>query len=54
MLSGEFSQKLQSSIVQAYKELCGEDDCEVAVRSSATAEDLNKFGGLDILEYANA
>jgi pyruvate,water dikinase len=40
MLSGELSQKLQSSIVQAYKELCGENDCEVAVRSSATAEDL--------------
>lgn len=40
MLSGELSQKLQSSIAQAYKELCGENDCEVAVRSSATAEDL--------------
>lgn len=40
MLAGELSPKLQSSIVQAYKELCGEHDCEVAVRSSATAEDL--------------
>lgn len=40
LLAGELSQKLQSSIAQAYKELCGEDDCEVAVRSSATAEDL--------------
>jgi pyruvate, water dikinase len=40
MLAGEFSQKLQSSILQAYKELCGENDYEVAVRSSATAEDL--------------
>lgn len=40
LLAGELSQKLQSSIVQAYKDLCGENDCEVAVRSSATAEDL--------------
>ena len=40
MLSGELSPQLTSSIVQAYQELCGEHDCEVAVRSSATAEDL--------------
>ncbi|HTN05489.1 phosphoenolpyruvate synthase [Agriterribacter sp.] len=40
MLAGELSQNLQSSILQAYKELCGENDGEVAVRSSATAEDL--------------
>jgi pyruvate,water dikinase len=40
MLSGELSQNLQSSIVAAYKKLCGENDYEVAVRSSATAEDL--------------
>jgi pyruvate,water dikinase len=40
MLAGEFSQKFQSSILKAYKELCGENDVEVAVRSSATAEDL--------------
>lgn len=40
MLAGELSQKLQSSIVQAYKELLGENDIEVAVRSSATVEDL--------------
>jgi pyruvate,water dikinase len=40
MLAGELPQKLQSSILQAYKELCGENDFEVAVRSSATAEDL--------------
>ncbi|HEY9340770.1 MAG TPA: phosphoenolpyruvate synthase [Hanamia sp.] len=40
MLSGELSQNLQSSIVAAYKKLCGENDFEVAVRSSATAEDL--------------
>jgi pyruvate,water dikinase len=40
MLSGKLPHKLQYSIVQAYKELCDENDCEVAVRSSATAEDL--------------
>lgn len=40
MLAGELSQNLQSSVLQAYKELCGENDDEVAVRSSATAEDL--------------
>jgi pyruvate,water dikinase len=40
MLAGELSQNLQSSIVAAYKKLCGENDFEVAVRSSATAEDL--------------
>ncbi|HEU5366210.1 MAG TPA: phosphoenolpyruvate synthase, partial [Hanamia sp.] len=40
MLAAELPQKLQSSILQAYKELCGENDFEVAVRSSATAEDL--------------
>ena len=40
MLAGEVPPRLQSSILQAYKELCGEMDCEVAVRSSATAEDL--------------
>ncbi len=31
---------LQSAIVQSYKELCGNTNLEVAVRSSATAEDL--------------
>jgi pyruvate,water dikinase len=40
MLAGELSQNLQSSIVAAYKKLCDENDFEVAVRSSATAEDL--------------
>jgi pyruvate, water dikinase len=32
--------ELEDEIVTAYKELCGENDIEVAVRSSATAEDL--------------
>jgi len=40
MLAGELSSAFQSSILQAYKKLCGAGDCEVAVRSSATAEDL--------------
>ncbi|HRO47547.1 phosphoenolpyruvate synthase [Agriterribacter sp.] len=40
ILAGELSQNLQSSVVAAYKDLCGENDYEVAVRSSATAEDL--------------
>jgi pyruvate,water dikinase len=40
ILAGELSENFQSSIIHAYKELCGEHDCEVAVRSSATAEDL--------------
>lgn len=31
---------LQSAIIQAYRDLCGETHFEVAVRSSATAEDL--------------
>jgi len=40
ILASELSPTFQSFIVQAYKELCGGHDCEVAVRSSATAEDL--------------
>ena len=40
MLAADLSPQLTSSILQAYRELCGEHDCEVAVRSSATAEDL--------------
>jgi pyruvate,water dikinase len=39
----EFPVELKKSIVQAYAELCeesSEEDCSVAVRSSATAEDL--------------
>jgi pyruvate,water dikinase len=43
ILKGTFNQKQKSEIVSAYKELCestGERDCAVAVRSSATAEDL--------------
>lgn len=40
---GEFPAELKKSIKQAYSELCQqacEEDCSVAVRSSATAEDL--------------
>ncbi len=39
----EFPQELKKTIKEAYFELCrqaGEEDCSVAVRSSATAEDL--------------
>lgn len=40
---GEFSRQQRDEIAQAYRALCerlGTDDCDVAVRSSATAEDL--------------
>ena len=40
ILSVELSPELQSAIKKAYKELYGKDEFEVAVRSSATAEDL--------------
>ncbi len=40
ILSGKLSEELQSSITLAYDELCGGVACAVAVRSSATAEDL--------------
>ncbi len=39
-LDSELPQNLQLAIVHAYKELCGDNYFEVAVRSSATAEDL--------------
>ena len=40
ILNGNFSEDLKRAIRQAYRELCGEKEREVAVRSSATAEDL--------------
>jgi pyruvate,water dikinase len=40
LLSAEMPDEFSSEIVKAYKELCGETYFEVAVRSSATAEDL--------------
>ncbi len=45
ILKAEFPEELKSAIVAAYKELCKfykrkKDDVDVAVRSSATAEDL--------------
>lgn len=40
ILEGKMPQDLQKGILAAYKKLCGNDHCEVAVRSSATAEDL--------------
>lgn len=40
MLKGELPKDFQSAIIKAYKELCNGSYFEVAVRSSATAEDL--------------
>jgi pyruvate, water dikinase len=40
MLEAEMPEALQHAIVTAYNELCSGNDIEVAVRSSATAEDL--------------
>lgn len=40
ILAGELPHELQSEISTAYKKLCGNNEIEVAVRSSATAEDL--------------
>jgi len=39
-LDADLPNELQLAIVQAYKNLCGDNYFEVAVRSSATAEDL--------------
>lgn len=38
--SGTFSEKFSNAIIEAYKNLCDNNYFEVAVRSSATAEDL--------------
>lgn len=40
IMSGHFSERLSGEILQAYHFLCGKKPCAVAVRSSATAEDL--------------
>ncbi|HET9744714.1 MAG TPA: phosphoenolpyruvate synthase, partial [Chitinophagaceae bacterium] len=40
LLSAQIPSDLEKSIINAYKKLCGENYFEVAVRSSATAEDL--------------
>ena len=40
ILNAELPKTFQLAIVQAFKELCGQRDFELAVRSSATAEDL--------------
>ena len=40
LLDSELPKKLQDAVIHAYKELCGDTYFEVAVRSSATAEDL--------------
>lgn len=40
ILDGKLSAKFAKEIVEAYQNLCGQAQCAVAVRSSATAEDL--------------
>lgn len=40
ILSGNFSKQFSNQIIRAYHDLSGIEDSEVAVRSSATAEDL--------------
>jgi pyruvate, water dikinase len=40
LLEADLPKNLQLAIIHAYKELCGKNYFEVAVRSSATAEDL--------------
>lgn len=40
ILAGSLPEPLEEAIVHAYRNLCGQNDAEVAVRSSATAEDL--------------
>ena len=40
LLDAQLSEQLQTAIITAYKELCDNNYFEVAVRSSATAEDL--------------
>src|ERR1022692_921910 len=40
LLNAKMPKDLSDAIVAAYKELCGKEYAEVAVRSSATAEDL--------------
>ena len=40
ILGGSFSQQFSNEIIRAYKELSGRKHIDVAVRSSATAEDL--------------
>jgi pyruvate,water dikinase len=40
MMNAVLPEEVQQAVLQAYKTLCGEKEIEVAVRSSATAEDL--------------
>ena len=40
MMAGEMPKDIERSIIKGYRNLCGENYFEVAVRSSATAEDL--------------
>ncbi|MNK30928.1 Phosphoenolpyruvate synthase [compost metagenome] len=40
LMDGKFPRELESAIILSYKQLCGTEELAVAVRSSATAEDL--------------
>ena len=40
IMHAEMPNDLSEEILQGYKELCSQSDCSVAIRSSATAEDL--------------
>jgi pyruvate,water dikinase len=40
MMNAVLPEEVKQAVLQAYKALCGEKEIEVAVRSSATAEDL--------------
>ena len=40
ILGGKLPERFSNEIIEAYYALCGEESCAVAVRSSATAEDL--------------
>ncbi|MEO7490179.1 MAG: PEP/pyruvate-binding domain-containing protein, partial [Ferruginibacter sp.] len=40
MMNAVLPEEVKQALLQAYKALCGEKEIEVAVRSSATAEDL--------------
>jgi pyruvate, water dikinase len=40
IMHGEMPEDVANAIIKSYRELCGDEDLAVAVRSSATAEDL--------------
>jgi len=48
--AAEFPEQLRPPITEAYRRLCRESDCAVAVRSSATAEDTAEFSFAGMFE----